>query len=373
MEISPALELGKRLIRSILDFDSLDSINQLINAESAPLWYQDPEEGGISALHAAAFAENFELVKLLITKGAMWNAIDSLNNTAADIALSMNNAKIYEHVRNAGIRSEMLLTLLSTKSSLNDTESTMILKSEDDTAAGSSDEYLSSKLTFKTDEYGQDICVVNAGEDEVGVMMGWEKEIMEETVRRLTEDHDNLQEGLKVLNIGFGLGIIDSLFQALDTPPSLHVIIEAHPDVLAHMRIQGWYDKSNVRIVEGKWQDVMSSEDVAGVGGFDVVYTDTFSEDYMALKEFFDLVPDLLSGPESRFSFFNGLGATNLTFYDVYTRLSDLHLSDVGLEVGWSDVDNPLNDERRKERWGKTREYFTAPVYRLPIARMALM
>lgn len=25
----------------------------------------------------------------------------------------------------------------------------------------------------------------------------------------------------------------------------------------------------------------MSSEDVAGVGGFDVVYTDTFSEDYM--------------------------------------------------------------------------------------------
>lgn len=74
MEISPALELGKRLIRSILDFDSLDSINQLINAESAPLWYQDPEEGGISALHAAAFAENFELVKLLITKGAMWNA-----------------------------------------------------------------------------------------------------------------------------------------------------------------------------------------------------------------------------------------------------------------------------------------------------------
>lgn len=35
--------------------------------------------------------------------------VDSLNNTAADIALSMNNAKIYEHVRNAGIRSGMFL------------------------------------------------------------------------------------------------------------------------------------------------------------------------------------------------------------------------------------------------------------------------
>ena len=75
-----------------------------------------------------------------------------------------------------------------------------------------------------------------------------------------------------------------------------HVIIEAHPDVLKHMRNQGisgriaamysadlpigWFDKPNVTILEGKWQDFVESEELLSVGGFDVIYTDTFSEDY---------------------------------------------------------------------------------------------
>lgn len=102
--------------------------------------------------------------------------------------------------------------------------------------------------------------------------------------------------GLKVLNVGFGLGIvgvnilcetwmlrskqIDMFFQSLPTPPEVHVIIEPHPDVLEHMRAQGWYDRPGVRILEGKWQDFVDSETIASIGGFDVVYTDTFSEHY---------------------------------------------------------------------------------------------
>lgn len=31
---------------------------------------------------------------------------------------------------------------------------------------------------------------------------------MQETVRLLCHDHENLNEGLKVLNVGFGLGIV---------------------------------------------------------------------------------------------------------------------------------------------------------------------
>jgi type IV protein arginine methyltransferase len=73
---------------------------------------------------------------------------------------------------------------------------------------------------------------------------------------------------------------IDSLFQLLPTPPALHVIIEPHPDVLAHMKATGWYDRPGVRILEGKWQDYVHSDDLLSIGGFDVVYTDTFSEDY---------------------------------------------------------------------------------------------
>ena len=73
---------------------------------------------------------------------------------------------------------------------------------------------------------------------------------------------------------------IDSFFQELPTRPALHVIIEPHPDVQEHMRHQGWYSKPNVKILEGKWQDYVGSPELLGVGGFDVIYTDTFSEEY---------------------------------------------------------------------------------------------
>lgn len=49
------------------------------------------------------------------------------------------------------------------------------------------------------------------------------------------------------------------------------------------MRERGWFEKEGVRILEGKWQDFMENEDLLGVGGFDVIYTDTFSEDYAGL------------------------------------------------------------------------------------------
>jgi len=88
------------------------------------------------------------------------------------------------------------------------------------------------------------------------------------------------------------------------------------------------------------------------------------------LHEFFGHLPNLFAGPESRFSFFNGLGATHALFYDVYTRLSELHLADVGVDVEWSDVDVTDGDE---ERWGKTREYFALPFYKLPVCKMSAM
>lgn len=125
------------------------------------------------------------------------------------------------------------------------------------------------------------------------------------------------------------------MFQALSPPPSQHVIIEPHPDVLAHMRENGWYSKAGVQILEGRWQDFVNSEDLRG---FDVVYTDTFSEDYAgmyiieslkheggdhpspALREFFGHLPQLLANQHSTFSFFNGLGATSLWSYNYVSR-----------------------------------------------------
>ncbi|KAF4620839.1 hypothetical protein D9613_000721 [Agrocybe pediades] len=356
-----ATQLGEELIANILDGQPIDAIKGLLD-QGAPIWYQNLAEG-TSPLHAAAYTQNLELIKLLIERGAVWNAVDYLKNTPGDICLSFNNEATYNAIRDAGIRSELILGLLE-KRPLSD-GSTLILRGEDDTATGSSEAFLSSKLKYVVDDHGQHICLLEVEGEEVGVMMGWEEPIMRETVHKLCDDHPHAGK-LKILNIGFGLGIIDNLFQSHS--PVEHVIIEAHPDVLAFMRKQGWYDKRGVKILEGRWQDFVDTESLLSSGGFDVVYTDTFSEDYGDLRQFFDHLPDLLADGQSRFSFFNGLGATNALFYDVYTHISELHLSSIGLDLSWSDVHAGLDENA--EIWGKSREYFSLPIYRLPIGRM---
>ncbi|TFK54424.1 hypothetical protein OE88DRAFT_1193996 [Heliocybe sulcata] len=379
-EVDALVLLGGTLIQRILECRASHEIEALIDS-GAPLWYQDEEEG-MSALHAAAYVQDEEWIRVLIDKGATWNLVDKFGNTAGDIALSFNNAACYEPIRNAGIRSELLLAHLSSNSSL--PASTFLLKATDTSATGSTSTFLSSPLEFKTDEHGQEVCVVTVvkedGEkDEVGVMMGWERPIMQETVERLCIGHPRLNSGLRILNVGFGLGIVDTLFQSLPTRPANHTIIEPHSSVLAHMRAKEWHSKPGVRVVEGTWQDKIE-EIIKSGEKYDVVYTDTFSEDYTELYKFFKLLPSLLADSLSRFSFFNGLGATSMililflvmlpfhlclpttdpTIYDTYTHVSSIHLSQLGLSIpddAWYDVD--LYDGVDQDKWGKTRKYWS--------------
>ena len=39
--------------------------------------------------------------------------------------------------------------------------------------------------------------------------------------------------------------------------PVLHTIVEAHQDVLERMRQRGWMDRPGVRVLAGRWQDVL--------------------------------------------------------------------------------------------------------------------
>lgn len=124
VEVEALVGLGEALISAILERAPLEAIKSMI-ADGAPLWYQDEE--GTSPLHAAAYVENEELIRLLIEGGAVWNAgrrskttlsasysrairfaVDNTHNTAGDIALSFNNEACYNFVRDAGIRSGRL-------------------------------------------------------------------------------------------------------------------------------------------------------------------------------------------------------------------------------------------------------------------------
>jgi protein arginine N-methyltransferase 2 len=80
----------------------------------------------------------------------------------------------------------MLLALLSSRSEL---PSSIFLKAEDDTAMGSTDAFLSSRLKYTRDKNGQEICLLEAdGDQEVGVMMGWERGLSNSACRFHTPD-----------------------------------------------------------------------------------------------------------------------------------------------------------------------------------------
>lgn len=58
--------------------------------------------------------------------------------------------------------------------------------------------------------------------------------------------------------------------------------------------------------------------------------------------------------------------------YDLYTRLAELDLLDVGLETTWQTV--PVHMEDKEEVWqGVRRKYWELDEYRLPICRMSAM
>ena len=67
-----------------------------------------------------------------------------------------------------------------------------------------------------------------------------------------------------VLNVGFGIGIIDTYLQEQHQPVH-HIIIEAHPDVYQRMLATGWGNKPNVCICFGKWQTVIPQLIAEGV------------------------------------------------------------------------------------------------------------
>ncbi|OCF60074.1 arginine N-methyltransferase 2 [Kwoniella mangroviensis CBS 10435] len=358
-------------------------IQKLIDA-GAPTWYQD-DSLGWSALHYAAERREPQILEMLLKGGAIWNSVDKWGRTAGEICISLGDEEGWEIIRNEGIRSEMLHHALAGPSSpQSDSSTNMKLRVEDNTSAGDNLTFLKSKLTWDIGKDGKER-VLDA--DGNGVMMGWEEPLMVEHVKLMTYDHPNAQpgaEGMTIMNVGFGLGIVDRLFQSTKSPshpkPLNHTIIEAHPQVLQYIKDKGVDKLLGVRILEGRWQDFLLDpersgevlECTPGGMGYDAIFVDTFAEGYEDLKAFFEVLPDILEPENGIFSFWNGLGATNATIYAVSSSLAELHLEDVGLDTTWHDVLIP--ESLREEVWkGVKRRYWELPGYKLPIAKMKLM
>jgi protein arginine N-methyltransferase 2 len=291
---------------------------------------------GTSPLHAAILAcegeggaakeeEATKTVELLLQNGAIWNDLNKKDETPGCIALRLGLKKVYDVMVEAGVRAELLfgrLKALGLDNQDDDDEdeeeevtvtATEPAASEDqptdpavlDDVSLDNHEYLKSPLRFKPG--------ILLDRSDNAVMMDWETAIMIRHAETLLPT-----PGLCAVNIGHGMGIVDRAIQ--DRQPREHHIIEAHPQVQARLREQGWYEKPGVRVHEGRWQDVLPKLAEEGVM-FDAIYYDTFAEDYYALKELFsEWVVQILT-PRGRFGWYNGLGADRQICYDVYTKV----------------------------------------------------
>ncbi len=314
-----------------------------------------------------------ETLKCLLQNGAIWNQLDSDNETPGCIALRLRLNKLYEIMVDAGVRAEMLLNRLEEYERLEDEEengapeedvvgredvpqltvSSGDVPEESETVADvSSEQYLSSALSLSGDRL--------LDEQQNGVMMSWEADIMSRSADTILTS-----PGLRILNIGFGMGIIDTYIQSHANKPANHHIIEAHPAVLANMRAQGWHEKPSVVIHEGKWQDILPQLAASGEM-FDGIYFDTFAESYGQFRDFFSEHVIALLDQGGFWSYFNGTGADRQISYDVYQKVVEMELFESGFDIDWQEMEVPV----LVEQWeGVRRRYFNIAKYKLPVCR----
>ena len=170
------------------------------------------------------------------------------------------------------------------------------------------DEYLNNSLEIKSG-------VITSSLFEISIMDDQERLIMEESAKVICEN------GGDILNVGFGLGIIDSYIQqhAINS----HTIIEIHPDVIKHAHDIGFDKKA--RICHGDWRSWITKFNDEGTK-FDGVYFDTFNIEEGS-DEWADFVKDVDSilKPGGIFSYFNNTASESMEFQEMLKMLPYSH------------------------------------------------
>ena len=98
------IHLGLALLEASRSAD-IETIKAILE-KGAPAWYQD-QALGWSCLHYGAERRDPELLRVLLSGGAVWNAVDKWGRTAGEISLSLGDREGWEVIRNEGVRSGM--------------------------------------------------------------------------------------------------------------------------------------------------------------------------------------------------------------------------------------------------------------------------
>ncbi|OWM70806.1 protein arginine N-methyltransferase 2 [Punica granatum] len=308
--------------------DDVERVKTLIDAGTDVFCF---DADGLTALMHAAKLGHAAVVKALLEAGAPWNALSPSNLSAGDFAMEAGHQEAYEILLNAGIQAELILGTIARRTK--------------ETGDGLGD-YLDDRVSFSEDKL--------MDSNSKAVMMAWEKPLMEAHAKAICSG------GGHILNIGFGMGLVDTAIQRYS--PASHTIIEAHPEVYDRMIRTGWGEKNNVKIVFGRWQDVLSQ-----LESYDGIFFDTYGEYYDDLREFHQHLPKLLK-PGGIYSFFNGLCGGNAFFHVVYCHLVSLELENLGYSTQL--IPLPVKDCLGDEVWeGVKHKYWQLDTYYLPVCQ----
>jgi protein arginine N-methyltransferase 2 len=292
------------------------------------------EATGESALMLAAKRGLVDAATVLLRAGAPWNALDRYGRCAGDYAVQGGHQVIVDELVSAGVRAELVFGAVTSGAAAL-------------ACAPRNQAYLTSPATYQGD-------VLLEAPTSDAVMMEWERPLMELHAAALCGPG----QGARVLNVGFGMGIVDELLQARS--PAEHTIVEAHPDVLREMERRGWTARPGVRVVAGRWQDVLHA-----LGPFEAVFFDTFGEHLDDLREFHRALPRLLA-PGGAYSFFNGMCPNSFFFQAVACEVVRLELLSLGLHIDFHRVEVDAGGD---DVWRDVaRRYFSSSDYYLPLA-----
>lgn len=276
---------------------------------------------GRTPLHAAAANGSLEVTHSLLDLGASWAKVDDRGHTAAELALACGHREVFD-----------LLVSFAGDEELDQCQG-------GNRCLGAPTDFLSRPV-----KYEDGLLLAWDGSP---VMMGWEAPLMRASAEKLNP------EGKHVLNVGFGMGLIDSALEAFR--PAHHTIVEAHPDVLQEMRARGWYAKSQTTIREGRWEDVQLER-------FDAIFYDTYAESYEDRRAFHQRLPELLR-PGGRYSYFNGGHSHNIFWHAVSCYMAMVELQQLGIALEFTRMTAESN-------WAEfSGWYWQFPFYLLPLAR----
>ncbi|KAE8659155.1 subtilisin-like protease-like [Hibiscus syriacus] len=207
-------------------------------------------------------------------------------------------------------------------------------------------DYLEDRVNFSEDKL--------MDSDSKAVMMAWEKPLMEAHAKAVCTGSGN------ILNVGFGMGLVDTAIQQYG--PVTHTIVESHREVYERMLQIGWGKKDNVKIIFGRWQNVLSQ-----LESYDGIFFDTYGEYYEDLRDFHRHLPKLLK-PGGIYSFFNGLCGGNTFFHVVYCRLVSLELENLGYSTQL--IPLHVKDCLGEKVWrGVSQKYWQLDTYYLPVCQ----